>query len=359
MRTRTLFFGACLLSCLSAPASTVAAQTPPVLPSREYSGIYISTPEEDYFTSCGIESSDEAWSLRFRDDEPRAPFLKKVTAMRGLPPLTHFIRVRGTLGPPGRYNVGFQTRELAVDTLLAVSESLETCAGFGAPPAWSRISAKFSNLKGVSLSNNGRLAALLDIDGRISLWSTETGQIVRRLGSVAKGSVNAASYGPMVFSDDGSLLAVGGNEGVVRVWRTRDGKRLFSLALKDSAAVAKEMAKIPPRADAPGWKPPPPSNFYTPARQIVFNKRGTMLATTNLFSTIVWSLKSGKKLAEFRVGNDPRRKVFFVGDEGLLMTADSARVTVRSYLDAPPVKRPGVDATQTDHVVMSPDRRMM
>jgi len=216
---------------------------------------------------------------------------------------------------------------------------------------------RFHNLKGTALSTDRRLAALMDIDGRITLWSTETGALVGKLGSVAKGHIDAASYGPMVFSDNGDLLAVGGNDGVVRVWRPRDGKRVFSLALKDSAAVAREMAKIPPRADAPGWRPPPPPNSYTPARQIVFNTRGTMLATTNLFSSIVWSMKTGKKLAEFNVGSDFRRKIFFVGNEGLLMTVDSGRTTLRSYLDAQPQTLTGARAAETDQVVMSPDGR--
>jgi WD40 repeat protein len=357
MRTPVLFLGACLVSSTSASAQKTTAPAIPPIPSREYAGVYISTPDEEYFTPCGINGAGDTWSLRFRDNEPQAPFLKKVTAVRGYAPLTHFIRIRSRLGPPGSYNAGFQTRELAVDSVLDVKESLEPCAGFGTPAAWSRIPARFRNLKGTALSTDRRFAALMDIDGRITILSTETGELVRKLGSVAKGNVNAASYGPMTFSDDGTLLAVGASDGIVRVWRPREGKRLFSLALKDSAVVAKEMAKIPPRPDTPGYTPPPPSNSYTPARQIVFNKRGTMLATTNLFSSIVWSMKTGRKLAEFKVGNDYRRKVFFVGDEGLLMTADSGRMTLRSYLDAQPVTRPDMRAAEADQVVMSPDGR--
>jgi len=361
MRTRLLLLGACVVSCTYAPAPVLAQATPRLTeapnPPLEYSGVYISTPDEDYFTPCGGDGTGDSWSLRFRDNDPNAPFLKKVTAIRGYPPLTHFIRVRGTLGPRGSYNSGFQTRELAVDTVLDVTETLETCAGFGTPAAWNRMSARIRNVRGSALSNDRRLAALMDIDGAITLWSTETGAMVRKLGSVTKGNVYAGSYGPMTFSDNGDLLAVGGNEAVVNVWRVRDGRRVFSLALKNAATVAKEMEKIPPRADAPGWKPAPPPNSYNPAQQVVFNRPGTMLATTNLLSSIVWSMKTGKKLAEFNVGTDFRRKVFFVGKEGLLMTVDSGRMTLRSYLEAQPVTPPGMRAAQTDHVVMSPDGR--
>ena len=357
MRTRILFLGACLVSCTSARTPKTAAPAIPPIPSREYSGVYISTPEEDYFTPCGIDGASDSWSLRFRDDEHHAPFLKKVTAIRGYPPLTHFIRIRGRLGPPGSYNIGFQTRELAVDSVLEARESLEPCAGFGTPAAWSRMPARFRNLKGTALSTDRRLAALMDIDGRISLWSTETGALVGKLGSVAKGHIEAASYGPMVFSDNGDLLAVGGNDGVVHVWRPRDVKRVFSLHLKDSAAVARERAKIPPPKEPQAVTVALPVNSYSATRQLVFNRRGTMLATTNLFSTIVWSMKTGKKLAEFDRGNDFMGKIFFVGDEGLLSTADSGRFKLRSYLDAEPVTRPGTRARATERMAMSPDGR--
>ena len=137
MRTRLLFLGACVVSSTTAPAPIAIAQTAASNPTQEYSGVYISSPDEDYFTPCGVETAGDTWSLRFRDGERHAPFLKKVTAIRGFGPLTHFIRVRGRLGPPGRYNVGFQTRELAVDSVLEVKESLEPCRGFGVPAAWS------------------------------------------------------------------------------------------------------------------------------------------------------------------------------------------------------------------------------
>ena len=120
MRTRVLFLGACLVSCTSAPTPKTAAPAIPPIPSREYAGVYISTPDEDYFTPCGIDGAGNSWSLRFRENESQAPFLKKVTAVRGSAPLTHFIRIRGRLGPPGSYNIGFQTRELAVDSVLDV-----------------------------------------------------------------------------------------------------------------------------------------------------------------------------------------------------------------------------------------------
>jgi WD40 repeat protein len=354
MRSIPVFLGVALAACSSA-ATQHTSTLPLTQVSREYAGVYTSTADEDYFTPCNIEGPASTWSLRFRDDEPEAPFLTKITAIRGLPPLTHFIRVRGKLGPPGRYNRGFQTRELAVDSLLEVKETLEPCTGFGVPAAWERMPARFVNSKGSAITRDLSLVALMDKDGAISLWSGETGRLVGNFGAVTKGNASAGSYGPMTFSPDGNLLAVGGQDRTVRVWRTRDGKKIFALALKDQATVVKEMANFPPRADAPGYRPPPPPVWYEAPRQMAFNRRGTMLVTTNLFSTIAWSMTSGQKLAEFPLGTDFRRKAFFVGDEGLLITADSGRMTFRSNIDAQPMIPPGTSAEGTDVAEMSPD----
>ena len=345
-----------LIACAILAVTPKPKPTKSTLQAQEYAGVYISSPDEDYFTPCGVELTGNTWSLRFRDNDPHAPFLKKVTAMRGLAPLTHFIRVRGRLGPPGKYNVGFQTRELAVDTVLDVKETLEPCAGFGAPAVLDKMPAVFRDSKSFALSNDRRFVAVMDRDARISIWSTETGALVRKLGSVTKGNISAASYGPMAFSDDAKLIAVGGNDAIVRVWRPSDGKRVFALKLKDSADVAKERAKIPVNPNV--WIPPLPPNSYAATRELVFNKRGTMLATTNLFSTRIWSMKTGKKLAEFDRGNEPFTKLFFVGEEGLLMTGDSGRMKMRSYLGAAPVSRPGTRAHATEHMAQSPDGRL-
>ncbi|HEV7388798.1 MAG TPA: carboxypeptidase regulatory-like domain-containing protein [Gemmatimonadaceae bacterium] len=359
MRARLLplILGAGVLSCTSAPNPNTGALRLQALP-REYAGVYISTQDEDYFAPCGIAGAGEGWSLRFRDHEPQAPFLNKVTAIRGYAPLTHFIRVRGRLGPPGSYNIGFQTRELAVDSVLDVRETLEPCRGFGVPAAWTGFRQRIRGSRAFALSNDRRLVAMMDEQRQISIWSTAIGELVSRLSSSDKGDQDFSS-GPIAFSADAQLLAVGGSDGIVRVWRIRERKKVFSLALKDSATVAAEMARIPPRPELGGWRPPPPPNSYTSARDLVFNKRGTMLATSNLFSSIVWSMKTGEKIAEFPLGNDFRRRIFFLGDDGLIMTADSGRMIIRSNLNAPPVTRPGTRAPWTEHVTMSPDGRTL
>ena len=326
MRTRPLLLGACLVSCTSAPSPTPAPA--PAIPSREYTGVYISTSAEEYFTPCGIDVGGDSWSLRFRDDEKAAPFLKQITAVRGYLPLTHFIRIRGRLGPPGSYNRGFEKRELTVDSVLDVKELLEPCGGFGTPAGWNGFRESFRDSRAAALSSDARLIALLDSARQITIWATATG---RRLSSFAAGGKGPVQFraAQMVFSDDGQLLAAGGIDGFVRVWDVQ-GKRLFTLMLKDSAA---------------------------PARQIVFNRRGTLLATTNVFSTIVWSLKTGGKAAEFKVGTDFRRRVFFVEDKGLLMTIDSGSTSLRASLAAKAEQPPGMPVVESDHVVMSPNRR--
>jgi WD40 repeat protein len=357
MRTRLLFLSVVLAACASGPTRRTAALPPPAL-SAEYAGVYTSTPDEDYFVPCGVEGFGDSVSLRFRDDEPEAPFLKKVSAIRGLPPLTHFVRIRGKLARADGQNFGFQKQELVVDSILDVKELLEPCAGYGVPARWTGIREAFGRPRAMAMSNDRSLVALLEEHQQISIWSTATGVRLISFASLDNGDPNSTTT-QMDFSDDGALLAVGGIDRAVRVWRVPAGKLAFSLALKDSATAAQELAKILLPSNAPGWRPMPHSNSYTPARHFAFNKRGTMLATTNLFSTIVWSMKDGKKLAEFPLDNDWRRRAFFLGDDALLMTADHGQITVRSNLDAQSVIRAGPRAAQTDHIALSPDRRTL
>jgi WD40 repeat protein len=335
MRSRLIVLSFLAIGCKPAPPAPRASGG---TASPEYAGVYQSTPDEDYFTPCGTNDVGDTWTLSFRDNEPLAPFLKKVTAVRGYGPLTHFIRFRGKLGAAGSYNAGFQTRQVEVDSILEVSESLRACAGYGVPAAWAGVPQDIRGLKGIALSPDRSLTALMDNDRQISIWSTARGEVLTRFPSFDKAGTRSQNGSPMTFSRDGQLLAVGMVDGLVRVWRTIDGKGLLTLRLKDSVDVARELAA----------NPPPPNVFIAPQRdwgaapkEIVFNKSGTMLATTNTFSTIVWSVDMGKRLAEFNQRNDFLSHTLFVGDSGLLMTADSGRMMFRPDLNAEPIVRPG------------------
>jgi hypothetical protein len=60
VRTRLPFLGAFLVSCTSAPPASHLP--PPVIPSREYAGVYVSTSDEEYFTPCGIDIGTDSWT---------------------------------------------------------------------------------------------------------------------------------------------------------------------------------------------------------------------------------------------------------------------------------------------------------
>ncbi|HJQ54230.1 MAG TPA: carboxypeptidase regulatory-like domain-containing protein [Gemmatimonadaceae bacterium] len=352
MRSFFLLSAACaLLGCTPGQSRNLAPA-----PARVYVGIYTSTPTEDYFIPCGIDGVGDSWSLGFRDDERQAPFLKKVTAFTGFPPLTHFIRIRGRLGPPGSYNLMFQTRQLAVDSVIEVSEMLEPCAGYGVPAVWPALPQKFSGIRGMAVTTDRTLAATMDNDRQISIWAVGSGELLRRFSSLDKAGVGNPNGSVMTFSNDGQLLAVGGRDGIVRVWKPREGRGVFTLVLKDSVDVMRERLANPP---PPNVFLPPPRNADAIPGAIAFNKPGTMLATTNGFSTIIWSMQTGKRMAEFNRGNDFFRKIFFVGDDGLLMTADSGEIAIRQHLGATPLVQPGTRAKATEHMTISPDERWL
>ena len=77
-------------------------------------------------------------------------------------------------------------------------------------------------LRGV-FSPDGYRIAIAESDA-VSLWDARNGQKLLRLAGVG------STYpGPMAFSSDGSRLAAGGGDKVVRVWDTQSGKEVLTL----------------------------------------------------------------------------------------------------------------------------------
>ena len=65
----------------------------------------------------------------------------------------------------------------------------------------------------VAVSADGRLVAVGDNRGTVSVWEAATGKLEREIKPDAR-AVNAVA-----FTDDGKAIAAGGDEGMARVWR--------------------------------------------------------------------------------------------------------------------------------------------
>jgi eukaryotic-like serine/threonine-protein kinase len=85
-----------------------------------------------------------------------------------------------------------------------------------APGRGSRRLERPAERLSVSVSLDGKVAATGDDTGAVWLWDAETGEPSRRIGE-HEGRVKS-----VVFSSDGSILASGGMDSKVRLWRLRD-----------------------------------------------------------------------------------------------------------------------------------------
>jgi WD40 repeat protein len=91
-------------------------------------------------------------------------------------------------------------------------------------------------VSGVAYSPDGRVlaaAAGAQRDGAVRLWDTSDGALLQTLqpyAGTAAGEVGIGHWiGGVVFAPDGSLLAAGGDDGTLRLWRTADGALLAEL----------------------------------------------------------------------------------------------------------------------------------
>lgn len=331
-----------MLSCTSAPAPPPSAISPKAERARQYEGLYLSTTQEDRFIACGVRDIGDGWALDFRN--PReAAFIGRVAATQGYVPITHFIRVRGTLGPSGRYGRGFQTRRLTVDTVLDVKETAQPCESYeDLPRPWSGVPRK-ARYHGIALSDDRALAAVIDDKGRISVWRTDRGELVKEFASQEKGDLSSWGRVPMAFSPDSRLLVVGGIDAMVRIWNPMTGKRLYAFHLPDSLPGYNDIGM---RAMAA-------------SRDVAFDNSGTLVAATNGVSSLIWSLTTSEAVAQFNRGHGSFSKVFFLGDGGMLVAGDTG--IIKRY------PRPGADAVWegklgvrvSQYATRSPDHRWL
>ena len=80
-------------------------------------------------------------------------------------------------------------------------------------------------LYAVAISTDGKQVASAGTDGRVRVYNTLTGQLVRTMA----GHVDAVYR--LAFSAAGNRLLSCGHSGVLRVWNTADGKTLYQTTL--------------------------------------------------------------------------------------------------------------------------------
>lgn len=320
----------------------VAAGAPSPTPDSPavYSGVYASTFRESIFSPCDVPGIGSGWWLRFRNPRDGA-FLQYPYASPGRPTLSHFIRVRGRVSVTGNYGLGFQPREIVVDSVLDVKETLQPCPSYEQlPQPWSGIGPTGARVIGAGITNDKGLAAVFDLEGEISIWNTQRGTLVIRFPSGDEGDYSSGSRIPMEFTPDGKRLAVAGSDGIVRVWDPLDGTRIWIFAAPDSMPGAVAGKKR-----------------VAPILGVTFNRSGTLLANMAGPRTTIWSMVDGKRIGahEGKWGG----RLLFIGDSSFVASGDSGLMKVYPRLGAAPIWRLKSPVETINVMERSPDGRWL
>ena len=318
-----------------------SAPSPVADSSAVYSGIYASTFTESIFSPCDVPGIDSGWWLRFRNERDGA-FLRYPYGGAGMPTLAHFIRVRGRVSAPGHYGLGFHTREIVVDSVLEVKETLQPCPSYeDLPQPWKAIKPTGAPIIGAAITDDKTLAAVFDLDGTIGIWYVPLDTLIKKFQSEDKGELSWGSRVPMEFTHDGKRLAVGGVDGVVRVWNPLDGQRVWTFAATDTMQGTVNGRTV-----------------VAPSLGLEFNQSGTLLANIVADKIAIWSTVSGKRIGTFKEGSwGP--KLLFIGDSSFIASGDSGLMKIYPRLGAAPIWRIKSPVQRFDVMEPSPDGRWL
>ncbi|HWL40232.1 MAG TPA: carboxypeptidase regulatory-like domain-containing protein [Gemmatimonadaceae bacterium] len=309
--------------------------------SAVFSGVYSSTARESIFSPCDVPGIGSGWWLRF-DDPREGVFLKFPFQRFGMPTLTHFIRVRGRVSDAGRYGLGFQTREILVDSVLEVKDTPQPCASYeDVPQPWSVVKSSGARIVGTAVSDDRTLVAVLDLEGFINVWNTKTGTLVKRFYSEEDVDFRVVSQIHMAFTPDGRRLAVAGTDGVVRVWNPHDGQRMWMLAAIDTMGGSSSGRKSVMHSEG-----------------LSFNQAGTLLANMLVNRVAIWSMTTGERFGTHAAGWAGNR-LLFLGDSSFIVSGDSGLMRIHPRLGAPPIWRIGAPGQRTEVMEKSPDGRWL
>lgn len=191
----------------------------------------------------------------------------------------------------------------------------------------------------VGYSGDGTMLAIGGDDGGVLICDTASGLVLRTLHGHC-GRVYTATYGP-----DDSVLATAGSDGAICVWDPATGARkhrmatetdwvwpmVFSPAAPGLLAAGDSAGTVRIHSTATGVTCHELTGHAAPVWTAAFRPDGTLLATGDSAGTVrLWDVRTGELRAEFPDQQGPVYRLVFSPDGGLLATADHGG-TVRVY----------------------------
>jgi len=247
-----------------------------------------------------------------------------------------------------------QTRELAAFCVAASGRRMAAEVPWGAPGVWGEITLYDTTdwrpvrtvrekdlVQSLALSPDGRLLAAGDWRGSITVWSTPTGAVVRRLGPhPVPGYVGPVGVQSVFFVLGGKRLISGGEDGAVSCWDVRTGRRLWrrklgpwvwGLALATdgrhlAAALGKDGAALCIAGPEGTVRTLRSSRFVS---GVAFcGPGGRQLATAALGSLTVWDVNTGRRVRVLRRQNRKAAHIAASDDGRYVAVSDETGLTV-------------------------------
>lgn len=194
--------------------------------------------------------------------------------------------------------------------------------------------AHLTAVRGVAWNADGSRFATCG-DDLLKIWSTQTGVALRTI-KVPKSGVRC-----LVWSREGNLLVVGGEDGQIRAWDGTSGSELFTLQGHEKAATSLAVSQdgrwlVSGSLDhtVRVWDLGNRSVMHsltgpTEIQAVALSPDAQELAATGRNGSVrTWSRETGKQLQLFRVDGEPVRAVAYSPDGRWLAVTGSERLAL-------------------------------
>jgi WD40 repeat protein/uncharacterized protein YjbI with pentapeptide repeats len=195
-----------------------------------------------------------------------------------------------------------------------------------------------SGVQSGSFSPDGRFLACGGLDGVVRLWRTEDGRLIRTLAG-HQGGVRSVSFSP-----NGALLASGSDDKTVRLWDPSTGKSLHILAGHWEGVLCVSFSPNGALlASGSGdktvwlWEPSTGTRFLTLTGHrggvlcVSFSPDGALVASGSDDTTVrLWKLSTEKSLGTLK-GHYKRVRSLSFSHNGALLASGSDDTTVRLW----------------------------
>lgn len=297
----------------------------------EFQGVFMESYEEKIFFACDATPGAPGWWVRFSSGVGSGDFRYNV-AGPGFPTRSHYMRVRGSLNGKGPYGTGFHTHEIVIDSVLEVSDSIKCESNFAlVPKPWNGAGMFGRFPTSAATSDDRKFVAVADSRGMVSVWRSESGDLVGRYRYAQPSPPGAIPTTTIAFSPSDELMAVATEDGWVLVWNIPEGRFKWKL---DHAAHTDTLGA----EGQEGWK------IYGRAHvgSMAFASDDSTLATAGGERARVWSMKTGRKISELlgigrHQGVEPSQIVMLHNPERIVGFARDGTLRVYGPRGGPPL----------------------